>query len=591
MKKGIFTPQRLLLLALTLIAALVAYRIWFVKPPEPDVVRVRVEALAKTLNPYMSVAGYTQHLSNRIFQCMGYIHPTTLELQPVLIKEIPKEYTIQDGPDKGLLAYDFEILDGASWDNGSPITAKDVEFTFKTIFNPLIKPAQVFKGYLEQIKSLNIDPNNPRKFTIVFSKYYFLGLESVCSMPILPVYQYDAGNQTAKISLTALLSGNVDSTLFADPGVVSFAESFQSPRFATDISGISGSNAYKLEVYNEQEIKLVKKNNWWGDKYADRYPQLQAHPKRIEYKLVTQDPALEAMLKNNELEFADRITPAKFQEWKENTLLNTNYEFLTGWSSSYNRLLLNLTNPKLSDRLVRQALCYAVDYDYLINNVAKGLGNRMTSPVSSNRKYFNKDVPLYQLDIDKARALLTQAGWADSNGDGIVDKVLNGQRTELVLDVLTSTAVKISEAITASLEQTFKRAGIGLKVTSAAHEETINRSKQGQFEITLAGTQAQPTWIEFYQQFHSASMAPDFGDNRSRFSNPTADSLITLIRSTRDDAQRTTAYKQMQQILHDEVPEIYLYSPTQRYVISKKLNAVVSLNHPGYYETWFTNKK
>ncbi len=591
MNKGFFSPKRLLLLGALLLAAFAAYRIWFVKPPQPDLIRVRVEALPKTLNPYLTTSGYTIHLSSRLFQSLGGFDPKTLALQPTLVKSIPKGYTVPSGPNKGLLAYDFELLEEAVWDNGTPITAKDMEFTLKMIFNPNIKAIQAYKGYFESVKTLIIDPANPKKFTVVFKEYYFIGLESLCNVPVFPKYHYDAPGNMDAITLDALLQQPIDSQLLADPKLKAFADDFVLPKYATDISQISGSNAYKVVLFNEQEIKLAKKDNWWGNKLADKYPQLQAYPKQIEYKLVTQDPTLEAMLKNGELEFADRVTPAKFIEWRDNPLLNSLYDFSTGWAPQYNKILLNQTNAKLADKRVRQALAYAVDYDYLINNAAKGLAKRIASPVSEERAYFNKNVPQYPFNIDKAKDLLSQAGWTDSNGDGTVDKMINGQRVELTLEFLTSNSVKIGEIVSASLEQSFKRAGIGLKIVSLESKEVLGRAINGQYECTLSATGISPTWIEFYQQYHSKSMAPTFGDNRSRFSNTTADSLIVLIRTTTDDAQRNAAYMRMQEILNDELPEIYLYSPLQRYIVSKKINGVISTNHPGYYETWFTIKK
>ena len=104
----------------------------------------------------------------------------------------------------------------------------------------------------------------------------------------------------------------------------------------------------------------------------------------------------------------------------------------------------------------------------------------------------------------------------------------------------------------------------------------------------MYGAALHPGLVELYQSYHSASLAPK-GDNRSGFSK--ADSVIVAIRTTEDEAKRNALYIKAQEIIREEVPEIYLYAPLQRIVVSKRFDYVISANRPGYYEQMFKLKK
>jgi hypothetical protein len=94
---------------------------------------------------------------------------------------------------------------------------------------------------------------------------------------------------------------------------------------------------------------------------------------------------------------------------------------------------------------------------------------------------------------------------------------------------------------------------------------------------------------DFFQQYHSSNFAPN-GDNRARFSNASMDSLTMAIRVCSDVPLRNKMYIAAQEILHEEVPEVYLFSSVQRYIVAKKLKYVLSTERPGFYEYLFQLK-
>lgn len=585
------SPRRWIILAAIFFLALLLYYSLRPKTDQgPAVLNIQMNALPKTLNPFMSSLGATSHLCSRMMLPLGMFDAEKSTLEPLMIKAIPQPRTVTDGPQKGLIAYDFEMLEAAKWDNGTPITGYDFEFTFKLLFNRGVQEMDKWRGYYNYIKGVQVDATNPKKFTVFLSEPYILGLPSLCQIPIMPAYVYDAAGNLKDISLSSLLVEKPDSQLLADPRLIAAATEFKQSKYGNDLNFISGCGAYKITQFTEQLVTLVKKDNWWGDGLASKYPYLAAYPKQINYKLIREEPAIETMLKTQELDLVYGINPSRFKLWEQDTAINKYYNFEQRWAPQYNRLLLNLTNPKLSDKRVRQAIACAIDYDNLIGNIFKGFANRIVAPVHSSKSYYAKSVSLYPFDLQRAKTLLADAGWKDTNGNGIVDKNLgDGKQTELVINVLATTSVSVVKDMIEAIRETTRQAGIDFVIESLDISTATLRAITGDYEASVSAAGLNTGLDDFYQQFHSSQFAPN-GDNRSRFSNAKLDSLIMAIRVCQDEPVRSKMYAEAQEIMHEEVPEVFLFSTMQRFIVAKKLKYVLTPERPGYYEFLFQLK-
>lgn len=581
-----FTRPALVLLALALFGACQP------NPPastgaagtdNSKVVNVRLEAAANILNPLLPSAGYARYVAGMVFQTLGELDAETNEVKPLLAKSIPTAVKVADGPNKGCLAYTFEINDAATWDNGTPVTAADVEFTFKLIFHPLLQ-TQIWRGYFEDLKSIEVDPSNPRKFTCYLKKYYMLGLESLCQTPIYPAYHYDPNGLLKNVPLASLLDPKkADLLSKQDKGLQEFAVAFSDAKVSTTKEGVAGSAAYQVDFFDPaQGVTLVRKPNWWGDKAG--FP---GGPEKIVYKLVKAEDAAINLLQAGELDVAVSIAPPKFVELQKDAKLAEKFVFKTHWAAQYNRVMINTRNPILSDRRVRQALSQAVDYESLLKDVQQGMAVRTVGPINPAQPYYAKDIQPYQFNVEAAKALLAQAGWTDSNNDGVADKMVNGKRQDLVLSVLTTSGTAVSDLVSASFQASAAKAGFKLDMKPTDLPTITKETLAGNFELAISGSIQQPTLVELYQIYHSNSLAPK-GDNRTGIANPALNRLIEQIRSTEDPTQRNAYYVQAQQIIHEECPEIYFYAPQTRYVLSKRFsNTPLTAVFPGYYVQYF----
>jgi peptide/nickel transport system substrate-binding protein len=581
-----FSLRRMLAIAVLLVAAWLLYPIIFGKkvPRAPEEVFVRLDSAPNNLNIFLNGGhGPSSYVSRQTFHTLGELDPKTLEMKPVLITSIPQVRTVQDGPRKGQFAYDFEIIPEAAWDNGSPITANDVVFTLKIVFHPAL-PAS-YRGYLTQLSGMDIDPANPKKFTVYLRSFYILSLETLCSTPIHPAYNYDAGNRLTNIPLSDFLDTSKTAMLAADPNMNAFVEDFSQPKFTNDPKAVSGSGPYRMELMNEQGAVFVKKDNWWGDKVVNKFPMLAAYPKKLVYKVVKDDLSLENMIKNGELDIiGGALNPAKFLEMKATDSLQAKFDFFTLGYTSYNRWLLNHKNPILSDVAVRRALRHIVDYGYFVNQVQRGMAVQISSPMPPNRPYYAKNLAMPDFNVAKAKEILLQAGWADTNGDGILDKEINGKRTPLSFRLIAGMSAKTNELIANSLKESARQAGIDIVLANADLSVISADTRDGNYDSALLGVGLFPGNIEYYQRFHSKSLSPA-GDNRTAYVSAKADALIEAIRTEPDEAKRHAMYLEIQQVFYDEIPEIPLFASLQRVIVSKKFEpGVESANRPGHYE-------
>lgn len=584
------TPGKILL-AIAAIAIILLVRFCMQsagKGSDPEEISIRMDAAPARLNPFLSTIGADIYVCARIFQSLGDLDPATLELTPLIVKSLPSSRLVQDGPHKGELAYDYELLEEARWDNGTPVTGKDVDFSIKIAYHPLL-PTKAFGSYFKELSGIDLDPANPKKFTVYFRKYYMLAQESMALFPVLPAYQYDPVNRMAAVPLSDLLDTAKTSVIAGDPSMKTFAEEFQQPKFLNDPNNISGSGPYKVASMNDQGAILVKKENWWGDAVSKERPILAAYPKRLVYKVVKDENVVENMLKSGQLDIvAGSLSPARFLEMKQKDSLNTRYDFDLLPALQYNRWLFNMNKPVLKDVQVRKALAHVVDYDHFINNIRSGLAVRTVSNILPAKRYYARDITPYDYNIEKARELLATAGWSDTDGDGVLDKVLDGKPTRLVIEVLVP-SVRTSQQYAESVTQTARLAGIEIKTVPTDITEINPKTKNGDFETTFLGATLFPGLTEMRQRYHSSNLAPA-GDNRSRVADARLDEVIDRIGAEPDETKRDQLYMEAQHLLHEILPEVFLFAPYQPIITSKRFEKVITANRPGYYEQMFRLK-
>ncbi|MCF8248198.1 MAG: hypothetical protein K9J37_23465 [Saprospiraceae bacterium] len=546
-----------------------------------NTVRVRLVSAPTTLNPYLARTKYDRVPSELIFQNLMNFDYQALALVPQLIKAAPTVQDITDGEFAGGQSFTYEILPEATWDDGKPVTGHDYDFTLKALFNPKM-PTQRYLGYVEFVRDIKVDETNPKLFTIFTNKKYFLNMEAISSLAVLAEHIYDEGGLMKKFTLHDLTDPVKAATLAADPELQQFADAYTAPKLAREVN--SGSGPYKLaEWVDGQRVVLAKKQNWWGEKLAGQYPLLAAYPDTIIFLPIEDQVAAIAAIKDESVDFAAELDANQFAELRNVDFVQKIYNFFTPPTFVYFYTAMQNRNPKLSDKRVRRALAQTIDMDMVIKDLYNGLAERTLGPFFPSQKYYDTSLKPIAMNLDEARKLLDDAGWKDSNGNGTVDKTIDGALVEMKVQYLYSAGSTFSEGFSLLLKSNCQKIGVEIEPVAVEGKVLSDKLRNGDFELAARGAGGLPVLDDPKQLWHTDSAVPG-GTNYSRFGNATSDAMIDGIQNAPDEASRNKLYKDLQQLIYDEQPVIFMFSPQERMVIHQRFEAVpsrmgISLQH------------
>jgi peptide/nickel transport system substrate-binding protein len=547
---------------------------------------LRLDESPDRLNPVLATTAYATEVQQQIFSYLLTVNPVTLEFIPQLAKAWPEEEEVTDGPFAGGMSYTFDIFEEAVWDDGSPVTGEDFIFTVKTIFVPQLSTQRI-RPYLAMIKDVVLDKDNPKRFTVYTGQTDNVVEYLTNTMYMLPAHIYDASGALKDIPLVDFMDDQkIEDLSASNEKIGEFAKEFSSPKFSHDITAISGSGPYKIESWETgQDVVLVKKENWWGASLAGQFKSLSAKPDRLIYKPIVDNVTAIAALKSEELDAMSNIDPADFTTLREDSLLNSIYNFETPAFLGYYMLFLNGRRDKLADKNVRKALAHAIDVDQIIETVYGGLANRNSVPVHPSAPYHKSDLipPVY--DIELARKMLKDAGWEDTNNDGVVDKEIDGERVEMKLEFQYVGKSERQQNLALLIKDSAKKAGFAIEPKSMDYGVMLQNTKTGDYDLSPGGRSWPPVSWNPKQNWHTE------GAGRTGFGDADSDALIDKIIATTNKEEKHKLYGQLQEIIYDEQPEIYLVVPVSRVIVHKRFNWEPSPMLPGYFPNYFELKE
>jgi peptide/nickel transport system substrate-binding protein len=218
------------------------------------------------------------------------------------------------------------------------------------------------------------------------------------------------------------------------------------------------------------------------------------------------------------------------------------------------------------------------------------MAERTIGPIHPSKAHYNKSLPLKEHDLEKAKALLSEAGWKDSDGDGLLDKVINGKKTPLRVNYKYNSENNIRKNIGILLQSQAKPLGIEVVLDGKEWSQFLKETKNRNFDMICLGWSQSPGLDEMKQIWHTSSDTPD-GSNYTGFGNKETDKIIDSIRITLDPAKRQELYNRMQEIIYNEQPYVFLAVPKERIAIHKRFDNVVTTSvRPGFKESQFKLK-
>ncbi|MCP3928327.1 MAG: hypothetical protein GY705_04430 [Bacteroidetes bacterium] len=535
------------------------------------------------LNPILTTSGYASQIHRHLFLTLLTFDPQSLELSPVLAKALPQVGLAHEGSWSGKPTYTFEIREEARWDNGNPVLASDYAFTMKALFNPRVG-SEIYRAALDFIADVQIDSENPRKFTVFTSRNHLNAMYET-GFFVYPEYAYDPEGLLREISLSDLTNTEKAGQLAeSNNKLQQFADAFNDVKYSREKEYISACGPYQLEEWTTgQRIVLTKKENWWGDALAKQIPSFSAFPEKLIYRPVTDEVSALTLLKNEDVDVMAAISDQNFIELEKNELVTSTFKLHRTPVLSFGYLGLNTSGPVLEDNKVRQALAHAIDVDEMLTTLKHGFAQRVIGPIPPSKPYYNSNLQPIPYNPEKARNLLEEAGWSDSNGNGIYDKEIEGELTDLILTIQTIANSEAIRNIALLVQNTAKKAGIQIETAPVELNMARDNIRKGNFEMFILSASRDLAFEDPYQFWHTESAG-----NYSRFGNAESDALIEEIRSTTEVAKRNELYIELQELLYEEQPFIFLYTPLQGIAIHKRFaNADPTVARPGFFENYF----
>lgn len=276
----------------------------------------------------------------------------------------------------------------------------------------------------------------------------------------------------------------------------------------------------------QQDFVMERFEDYWG---------APAWLDKVTYKICENADALVMNLNGGSIDLCAHLTSAQASQ------LNQNFQVLEGTMNLVQAIYLNNQAKPFDNQLVRQALCYAIDRQGIMDMVADGHGTAVGSSIyPAFTKYFLPElVDKYPHDVAKAKELLTQAGYPD--GFDMTISVPNNYQPHM------DTAEVVAEQL--------REAGIRVTIQPVEWSTWLDTIYNGrQFQATVVGVDAaNMTARAMLERFTS-----DYGKNFINYNNPAYDALFQKAINAQDEAGQTDLYKQMETMLADTAANVYI---------------------------------
>ncbi len=390
--------------------------------------------------------------------------------------------------------YTFTLREGVKFHNGDAVTAEDVKYSID-------KCADTSNG----------DP--------LVSAYSIVERVEIPDEKTVEIYLSEANTEFLAYMTTAIVPRDYEE-LDTDP---------------------IGTGPFKYDSRNPQEnVIIVKNEDYWGEK---------AHLDKVEFRVVADADMLVTNLKGGSIDMAMRLTVNQAAE------LTEGFHVEEGTMNLVQALYLNNAVEPLNDEKVRQALCYAIDPQEIMDMIADGKGARIgTSMYPGLKKYFDEEYSTYyEQDYEKAKALLKEAGYAD------------GFDLEITVSAADKPHVDTAQVIVEQLKNIGVNATIKPVEWEAWLEEVYANSK---FESTVVGVDASNLSARAMLE----RFTTDGHGNFTGFSDAEYDKVFQEAIATTDEDEKVKLYKEAEGILAERAANVYIQDLANMVAISDRFD-------------------
>lgn len=521
------------------------------QPRDPQTLRLLYGRSALTLNPHLAT-GYQDFEAARIVYEPLASYNQAGELVPFLADEIP---TLDNG---GVAAdgtsVTWTLRPDVTWADGEPFTAADVVFTFEFIQNPVVAAATA--QFYEEVKAVEaID-----KYTV---KITFARPTPAWSVPFT--------GQTGLILPRHIF------------------EEYNGPNAREALANLQpvGTGPYQAVGFESGTVIYEANPSYWGGRpafkrvellgglapYAAAREVLQANTADFAPNLQVEADSLSAL----ETEASGHVTTL-FGSQVERIMLNFAHPFAR--TEAGERASAQIPHPYFSDLRVRQAINLAIDRDTITKELYGTAGKPTAQLLVAPANYQSEAID-YTYDLEKAKALLDEAGWIDTDGDGLREK------DGVALEVLFQAAVNpVRQKTQAIVSDSLEDLGINVEIARVRIDEFFSGNPQdtqslnhfyADMQVYSIGNESPDpsTYMGWWTCDKIASQANQWQEpNNARYCNPEYDRLWNEAKQELDPDRRAELFQQMNELLAQDVAVIPVVHRATVNAVNDRLTAV-----------------
>ena len=470
----------------------------------------------KTLNPLSSTDVYATLVNGFMVESLATRNMDTYEWEPALATawEVSK-----DGK-----TFTFQLRKGVQWHDGKELTAKDVKFSFDALTDPQnrYKTAHV-RPYYEGIAGAKILDSHKIQFTT--RTQYFGNFNVVAGLDIVPEHIY---KDTSKKNIRKLKKQTW------------------------------GTGPYKFkQLRRGKYLEVVANPDWWGRKDPSQKGQFNFD--KIRFRFVQEQEMALRRLERGELDFLglraeDYYKKTKGPKWGKSVF---KVRFENSASKGYGFIGFNLNHKFLKNKNIRRALYHLLDREKMIKKFLYGNAVPAIGPWYSRSAYADSTLKPIAYNPSVAKSLLKKEGWIDSDGDKILDKMIDGAKTKLSFTILEPRE-EFMKYLTLFKEEA-KKSGVEVLIKRIDWSSFLKLIDEKKFEAVRLGWSGGSIDVDPKQIWHSSSSSAG-GSNFISYNNPEVDRLIDEGRKIYDKEKRIKIFKKVYRMIAEDIPYLFFFN-------------------------------
>ena len=409
------------------------------------------------------------------------------------------------------------------------ITSHDFFFTYTTIINREVLSYR--RSVYKDIESFQVI--DKYTFSIRWKSSLYTNLAYTFKLFPLPEFIYSYDRNGDKIPASR------------------FAKKFRKHWYNRKMMGCG---PYKFSEYvPNQHLKLERNEDYYGYKPAIKHVKFviiqdeDLAYQKLKSKEVDLIPRLSAKIYRNDIYSLNSQSP-----FYQNKLDYQLYLVMAHYDVKWNN-----RHPIFRDKMVRRAMSYALNRKQILKKMFMGLGVITIGAIPPSSIYYNHNIKPYDFNLKLAHKILIERGWRDEDGDGILEKVIDGERRDFEFFLDHSKKKKYSDMYNL-YSQDLRKIGVKLKVRSLNWPSLVKKLEDKNFDAIHVG------WLEempldFYPVWHSSNAEISKSSNHIQFRNVEVDSICQKMRESMEFEERKKLATRIQEIWHDEQPYTFLF--------------------------------